>query len=123
MKIPKNLNMDLCNECRKNLKDKDYKRCGVLLDKPVVFFDYECSNCQHVGRYVLALEEKIDPTEALIHLSSLLKETSEEPIKGNIRSELNKIVGVNDLLKLGGKDAPREPPRDKPKPGPEEPLS
>lgn len=118
MKIPKHLNVHTCIKCREALQDSAYKRCGVGLVKAQFFFDYECGSCGHLGRYVLDIKDRFSPSEALIALADMLEETKgkQGASKGNIASELNKIVGVQDLLKqAGGNDAPREPSKDKPK--------
>lgn len=115
MKIPKSLRVHVCNKCKGELQDKDFKRCGFNFIRHQYFFDYLCCFCEHNGCYVLQVSDTLTAGQALARLGeSLIEGDSEEPIdsKGNIRETLNKIVGVQDLLKLGGKDAPREQPPD-----------
>lgn len=109
MKPPRG--MALCNACRKNLVEEDYKRCGTVLHRPMVYFDYECSKCGHIGRYTQELNEGVSPADALVHLSNILTitDTSKSRTKGSVSSQLKNIIGVNDLLKLGENDVPREP--------------
>jgi RNase P subunit RPR2 len=111
IKIPREFKIHKCSECGAELTDSDFKRCGVSLsDKPSYVFDYECGCCAHFGRYLLELKKGIEIPDALKILADLLKK--EDNIeKGHIRSQLNKIIGVQDLLKLGGTDAPTEPDR------------
>lgn len=111
MKIPLNLSIHQCNSCKKKLAQENFLRCGVTLPKPSVIFEYECGHCGHFGRYILDVADALNPSQALRKLADLLEKPSkkeEETTKGNIRSQLNKIKGVQDLLKLGGENAPRE---------------
>lgn len=115
MKIPKSLRIHNCNKCKGELRDTDFKRCGFNFVKHQYFFDYLCRFCDHNGCYVLQVNASLTAGQALGKLAESLIEgdaaetqQEESDSKGNIRETLNKIVGVQDLLKLGGKDVPRE---------------
>lgn len=114
MKIP-DLDIHRCNSCKQLLQDSDFQRFGAVINQPQMCFDYHCRRCGHLGRYVLDVKTpsgKPDPIYCLQMLISLLQSPdakSVEPLKGNIRAQLNKIEGIDDLLRLGGDDAPREP--------------
>ena len=110
MKIPPNLNIRHCNSCRKKLDDKNFLRCGVSLPKADIIFEYECGHCGHFGRYVLDSVAGMTPTVALRKLAELLETPTkkDEATKGKIRSELNKINGIQDILDYGGDDIPKE---------------
>jgi len=108
------LQIHICAVCKSPLKDINFSSCGIMLAKPAFFFDYKCEHCNHLGRYIMDLKVPMGPVASLSLLASLMEETEEDDSKGNIKSQLNKIVGVQDLLRLGGDSAPREDdaPRD-----------
>ncbi len=110
MKLPRDLNIHTCFSCKGELLDESFNGIGVSLSSPQIFFDYKCPNCGHDARYTLELLTEMDPAQALIYLSAKLNLANihAEPEKGNIKQQLNKITGVQDLLRLGGTDAPRE---------------
>jgi len=110
MKLPENLKIHTCFKCKASLADENFNQCGVSLLKPQLVFDYECPTCGHYGRYNLDLKTKMTPIEALNFLAALMEmeKIQQDSEKGNIRSQLNKISGVQDLLRLGGNDAPKE---------------
>lgn len=114
MKLPRDLQIHACFNCKSVLDDDNFTSCGISIAKPQVFFDYTCPSCSHLGRYFLDIGPPATPFERLKYLISLIEtaEKDADPVKGNIRSLLNKITGVKDLLRLGGKDAPREPTKD-----------
>lgn len=106
MKLPtEKWAIDKCGACKVKLEEKNFSRCGVVLKTQQIFFDYECRACAHRGRWTIDIQSNMDAPEALMFLATTLAEGDS---KGNIAADLNKIVGVQDLLKLGGKDAPRE---------------
>lgn len=113
MKLPKRLEIYHCAACNAELGDSDFPSCGVSLhEQPAgIFFNYSCPNCSNFGRYLIPTKADIGPTVALRQLAELLdfEDASE---RGTIANELSKLYGVEDFLKLGGKDAPREPSKD-----------
>jgi hypothetical protein len=113
MKLPRDLGIHTCFNCKNDLLDDNFKRCGISLERPQLFFDYECSTCEHSGRYYLELLTKMGPVESLIFMATLIEAVNiqKNSVKGNIKQQLNKITGVQDLLRLGGTDAPREQTR------------
>ena len=107
MKISREFKIHVCPACGAEMADSAIKRCGISLERPMLFFEYNCPSCLYEGRFVINLERPIEPPDALRLLAELLPETKES--KGNTASQLNNIFVVQDLLRLGGKDAPREP--------------
>jgi len=115
VKIPVNLKIHVCNQCDSVLADKDFHTTGVLIHRRGIFFDYKCPACSNVGRYVFELKDGISIYDGLRSIAAMLehevKISSPKDQKENITNRLNSIVGVTDLLKLGGTNAPTEPTR------------
>lgn len=109
--IPKSLGVEICNSCRKKLIDSDYQRCGVILANARICIDYKCSNCKYDGRYMLNYDMS-SPVESLLLLAGLLEGSPAAMETKGISGQLDKIVGIDDLLRLGGQDGPREQPPD-----------
>src|SRR5258708_309070 len=109
MKIPKSIKIWQCVVCTSALTEKCFRRCGTTLTShPAgVFFDYDCPACNHHGSYAIHVKDGYDAPEILRKLADLL-EMEEKAEKGNIKTRLNSINSVDDLLKIGEKDAPRE---------------
>jgi len=110
MKIPPELNINQCNKCKAVLQDSAFNRFGFSIVTHQHFFEYKCP-CGHTACYVLQASKSLSPPEALLKLAQTLIECEQEQAsdsKGNIKDVLNKITGVEDLLKLGGNNAPRE---------------
>jgi ribosomal protein S27E len=115
VKIPASLNIHACNECGAVLSDEDFYITGVLIRRRGIFFDYKCPSCSNVGRYVFELKDGISIYDGLRSIASMLEKegnvSTPNSQKENIVDQLNSIVGVMDLLKLGGANAPTEPTR------------
>lgn len=113
MPIPKRLNANKCHACSGFLGDSDFSGYGVAIyPEYSVFFDYKCPSCKVLGRWIVNIAGEPDPVVGLRMMIELLEEAAApKEERGDIRSQLNKIHNVNDLLRLGGTNAPRELPR------------
>ena len=115
MKIPTSLKIHVCNGCGAPLSDNDFQITGILIHRRGIFFDYKCPACDNVGRYVFELKDGISIYDGLRSIASMLEHEGHvlttKDQKENIANRLNSIVGVTDLLKLGGANAPTEPTR------------
>lgn len=113
MRIPRSLKIHKCNDCQAALEDGNFRRCGLSSTDKHFFFDYFCPACGFAGSYTFDIKKEMTDGEAVSKLAqALIDAESEADSKGNIKDQLNRIVGVQDLLDLGGKDAPKEKPRD-----------
>jgi len=113
MNVPKELGVHVCNCCHVKLLDEDFHRCGIDVSRHQYFFDYFCPTCSFGGSYVVAIPIGKSAGEAIrdLGIACLGAEQKGDP-KGNSKDLLNRIVGVEDLLSLGGNDAPKEFTRD-----------
>ena len=106
MTIPKSLKIHECSKCKAPLPDGAFARCGVSLNSEprCAFFDYDCPACGFSGRYLMPC--KAPPTAALSSLANLLEAGDKQ--RETAHFDLSRIHGVEDILKLGGNNAPRE---------------
>ena len=105
MKIPHKLAVHACVKCKAELSDGEFTRCGyATIPECGVFFDYECKACGFSGRYLLPCEVPVHV--ALSNLAAMLD--ANEKQREMVPFDLTKLYGVEDLLRLGGKNAPRE---------------
>lgn len=113
--IPDIPGLKVCSQCSAKLIDEDFSQFGVTTVTPSsVFFDYQCNHCGFKGKYLLGLQDDLinDPLNALKVLVKFLSYYEDDDQVGqrvNTAEILSKIHGVSDLLKLGGKNAPKEP--------------
>ena len=105
MNIPKKLAVHSCAKCKAKLPDGSFARCGyAVVPESGIFFDYECKACGYNGRYLLACD--VPAHVALSNLAALLDTDGKQ--RETAPFDLSNIHGVEDILKLGGKNAPRE---------------
>lgn len=79
------------------------------MEQSATYFEYTCPHCRHPGRWLIPVAEN-RPVESLQTLVNDLASTNASLgyEKGRLAADLNKIHGVNDLLRLCGPYAPRE---------------
>lgn len=106
--LPKIPGLRCCSECEGRLFRNDFWSFGIICNDPaVIFLDYKCRHCQFGGRWtVTPVDSDGTPLQALKMLVDILEYGKDE--RGIVLEKLNKIHGVSDLFKLGGKNAPRE---------------
>jgi hypothetical protein len=93
----------------------DFRYLGVTCQTPSkLFFDYKCGCCGFEGRWtlgmvvdVVAASKDCGPLEALKTMIEVIEYDKDEQ-RGIVLDKLNKVHGISDLFKLGGKNAPRE---------------
>lgn len=109
--IRKDLDIHRCSECGGTLEDGHFVGCGMLFESPEapgwnMHFDYHCPSCEHYGRWMIPVPDDISAIDAMGMLVNAFDTPQSQ--RGDIALKLTKINSVEDLLKLGGKDAPKE---------------
>lgn len=109
--IRRELDVHRCSECKCSLEDGNFVGCGILFETPEApgwqaHFDYHCPTCGHYGRWMLAIPDDLSALDAMKSLVNAFDTAQSQ--RGDIALKLTKINSVEDLLKLGGNDAPKE---------------
>ena len=105
MRIPHKLSVHACVKCKAELSNGEFTRCGyATVPEQGIFFDYECRACGFNGRYLLSCD--VPAHVALSNLAALLDTDGKQ--REMVPFDLSRIHGVEDILRLGGKNAPRE---------------
>jgi hypothetical protein len=119
--LRKDLGIHKCSECEAPLEDNNFMDCGLVLVSQsgprVVYFDFVCPSCAYHGRWTFPIPDEMPAWEIAKDLAACFIQTPDEMYlldkteseRRDIASKLTKINSVEDLLKLGGSDAPREP--------------
>jgi hypothetical protein len=105
--------MHKCIGCGRELTDSEFRYCGIDIGTKTVFFDYSCNQCSHIGRWLIADHVFHTHTEALSFLIRSIDPDGKMivPQRENAQDFLKNVHGVDDFLRLGGENAPREPAR------------
>lgn len=93
------------------MTDDEFKYCGIEIGTKTPFFDYSCDKCGHVGRWLVPKSDFPSASDALRFLLQLTDPDGKMvlPQRENAQDFLRNVHGVDDFLRLGGKNAPREP--------------